>query len=417
MTLLPITIASCHRPDRFREACTAHGLTFERYGPAAEPKCTPAARVNPALALLDTPYTANWLRHYYNRQAAGVARVGMMHVPGALLTDDWGLVLTQPDENTGSFAVTSMSGFGWTPEQFSYMAEQGHLSAMPDGALALETGNRTRIKLAGTSALLSFPGAYTYGHWITDICARLELLTAQHDINAIDHFFLPGVSAWMFPFLAAYGVRQDRIIQLDKTHIYELEQLLVPTTMGQHHRDALPVQFARTVFHRLSSISSTWGRLPVWGKARKRSPLAFVLHTALTSAPGREIGNIAEIVALVEELGGQVLDPLKLPLPAFLNRIRESDLVIGQDSSALHNLAMAPRDLLVIQTEPRFNMLHPSIQEATGQRVGFMMAQADDAGVWTVRPRRLRTLIRWAREARLDTENPATPVRETEPQA
>ncbi|WP_262692285.1 glycosyltransferase family 61 protein [Kordiimonas aestuarii] len=395
MTLLPITVLPCANDKAFTACCKKRGLVFDAYGPAAEAKQSPAARANAALPLLDTPYTNNWLAQYYKRQARGANRIGLMHTGGVWLTDDWGLVL---DKTTG-FAITGLSGFGWTADQFDYMARQGHLKRTQDDVLALESKGLRRVQLPGTSALLSFPGAYTYGHWITDICARLELLAARQDINGIDRFFLPKVSAWMFPFLAAYGVRQDRIIELDKKQLFELDDLIIPTTLGQHHRGALPTRFAAQMYHRLASISAHWGRLPNWGEKRPRIPLALVKHTALTSAPGREIRNFDEVAALVEDLGGRVLDPLKLPLPAFLNRLRESDLVIGQDSSALHNLAMAPADLLVIQTEPRFNMLHASIQEATGKRVGFMEAQPLEGGGWQVNIRRLKTLIRRAGES------------------
>jgi capsular polysaccharide biosynthesis protein len=392
MTLLPLTLSPCRNAREFAAACKAHGLTFTPYGPAAEAKKTVAERHNGDLALLDTPFTTNWLEDYFKRQAGGVARVGILEATGALVTDDWGLVITRE----GGFVVNAISGFGWTQDQFNYMAEHSHLATGKDGTLALETDGRELVPLQGTAALLSFPGAYTYGHWITDMCGRLELLAAQYDITAIEHFLLPKRAPWMDPFLAAYGVPEDRIIELDKVRAYVPERLLVPTTLGQHHRGALPVRFARQVFRRLEGISRTWGRLPKWGKKIEDSPVIYVRHTALTSAPGRELANEDELIAVIEEMGGRVLDPLKLPLPAFLNRLREASLVVGLDSSALHNLAMAPADLIVIQTEPRFNMLHASIQEAKGKRVGFMRAEKGEDGTWSVAPKRLRTLIRQA---------------------
>ena len=397
MTLLPLNISPCHNPRLFRAACDENQLVFTPYARAAEPEQAVEARRNPGLALLDTEFTRNWLEDYFTRQARGVARVGVLEAKDCLVSDDWGLALTR----AGGFAITGMSGFGWTREQFDYMGAHGHLSTAQD-SLALDSAARTRVPLAGTAALLSFPGAYTYGHWITDMCGRLELLAAQHDIAAIDHFLLPATASWMAPFLAAYGVPADRVLELDKSHIHEVERLLVPTTLGQHHRGALPVAFARQVFRRLEGISRTWGRLPRWNKENAATaPLVYVRHTALTSAPGRELANEDALIAVVEAQGGRVLDPLKLPLPAFLNRLREAELVIGLDSSALHNLAMAPADLLVIQTEPRFNMLHASIQEATGKRVGFVRADATEAGSWTVSAKRFQTLIRQAREKRV----------------
>lgn len=392
MTLLLLSLDPCRNARRFAAACKTHGLSFAPYGPAAEAAVTTAERHNPGLALLDTPFTTAWLEDYFERQAGGVARVGTLEATNALVTDDWGLAIT-PD---GGFVINAMSALGWSQNHFNYMVKHGHLATGEDGTLALETEGRELVPLGGTAALLSFPGAYTYGHWITDICGRLELLTAQHDIMAINHFLLPKTAYWMEPFLAAYGVPKDRITELDKTRIFAPERLLIPTTLGQHHRGALPVTFARQVFRRLEGISHAWGRLPKWRKAPDAYPVAYVRHTALTSAPGREAANEEELIAVVESMGGRVLDPLKLPLPAFLNRLREAELVVGLDSSALHNLAMAPTDLMVIQTEPRFNMLHASIQEATGRRVGFVRADKGEDGRWTVRPKRLETLIRQA---------------------
>lgn len=392
MTLLPLTPALCPMPDQFAAACTSHGLDFKPYGPAYETLDLTARERREALTLLRSPFTNSWLQDYMRRQTTSNTRIGILEVNAVHVTDDWGLVL-QPES---SFLISSISGFGWTEDQFRYLASKGHISQLSDDNYAIDDTRRTRVSLNGTAALLSFPGAYTYGHWITDMCARLELLAANHDMAAIDHFLLPKHAKWMDPFLAAYGVPRERIVELDKSHIFKVSHLLMPTTLSQHHKGTLPVPFARQMFRRLAAISFGWGHQPRWRKSPPVAELVYIKHTALTSAPGRELANEDALIAVVEDMGGRVLDPLKLALPALLNRLREAKLVVGLDSSALHNLAMAPTDLMVIQTEPRYNMLHPSIQEATGKRVAFIKAEQDESDYWSVKPKRLRALIQGA---------------------
>lgn len=389
MTLLPLKPDLCHTPQEFDSARAAHGLGFKPYGRAYQAPALTTAERQEALTLLHSPFTNSWLTDYYRRQNASDIRIGILEARNVRVTDDWGLVLP----SDGSFLINSISGFGWTHDQFEYLAEMGHISRTADTSYALDISAHDSVTLQGIAALLSFPGAYTYGHWITDMCARLELLAANHDVAAIDHFLLPKHAKWMDPFLAAYGVPRERIVELDKSHIFEVSHLLMPTTLSQHHKGILPVTFARQMFRRLSAISYGWGHQPRWRKSPPVAELVYIKHTALTSAPGRELANEDALITVVEDMGGKVLDPLKLALPALLNRLREAKLVVGLDSSALHNLAMAPTNLMVMQTEPRFNMLHPSIQETIGKQVAFIKSDQDTRGRWIVRPRRLQSHI------------------------
>lgn len=376
----------------FDVLCAGIGGRYRPYERGFEAPQDVAVRTRDSLALFHNDLTQKWLERYFRFQSSGTTRLGVLEMRDALVHDDWGLVLSNQTVAGEQIALSSLHGFGWEENHLSYMAKNGYLAALKDGAYRLDDDRLERRTIKGRAALLAFPGVHTYGHWIVDVAARLELLVATEDMAAIDAFLLPTPAPWMLPFLAAYGVPIEKIIPLEKTTVFDVNHLILPTTLSQHEGGVVPVGFACRIFGRLSSISREWGRTPPRGKVAPRVPIMLIEHTAMTSRTGRELANADALRALVQKLGGEVVNPLKISLSALLMRLRHTELAIGLDSSALHNLAMAPSDLVVIQTEQRFNMLHPSIQEATAKRVGFIQAEQRADG-WHVDIPALEALI------------------------
>ncbi|WP_417456230.1 hypothetical protein [Kordiimonas sp.] len=392
----------CFRPikaataQEFDLLCTGVGAHFRPLERGFEAPVSALQRVNDRLPLFQNAVTKEWLDRYFRFQSSGTTRLGVLEARGALVHDDWGLTLSKKAQVAGEhIALSSLHGFGWEENHLGYMARNGFLAMQESGSYRLDDSRLERRRLEGRVALLSFPGVHTYGHWIVDVAARLELLNATEDLHAIDAFLMPTPAPWMLPFLAAYGVPSEKIVPLDKTTVFEMDRLLMPTTLSQHEGGVVPIGFAGQIFRRLGDISSTWGRTPPRGKPVPSVPIMLIEHTAMTSKTGRELENADALKSLILEMGGEVANPLKITLSALLMRLRHTKLALGLDSSALHNLAMAPCDLIAIQTAPRFNMLHPSIQEATGKRVGFIQADETPSG-WQVDLQAMKAMIREA---------------------
>lgn len=327
------------------------------------------------------------------RRLAG-RRIGVLHCKGCQLTHEWGLLWSTESR----LAICGIYGFGWTKEHFDYLARKGflHKTAAEGGFDRYLLRERTakRVALGGRSALLSFPGVYTFGHWIVDIPGRMELLNSLDKINEIEHFLLPRSNAWMEPFLAIYGISSDRIVQLNQESVYDVEDIVVPTILSHQIGGVVPIGFSQIIFEKLSAVCRHWSGLAE-DAAEDTHPrkVTLLLHSRMTSADGREIENQQELAALIREIGGRVLDPLSISLPGLANLMRGQKLLIGQDSSALHNVIFAPSDLIVIETKRRQNLLHHSIQDALNKRIGFVRA-LEQHGRWYVDIGALRKLLK-----------------------
>lgn len=354
--------------DAFNVLLAACGIRFEPYEAFYERHMQPEERYNPKLALTDDVYTTEWLSNYFHFQSYGTFRLGLLHVGEAWACHEWGLLVA----HKSGLAVNSIYGFGWSAEHFDHLVGEDALTPRPPSGYALNRAFKIE-RLAGTTAMLSFPGALIFGHWVIDIAGRLELLNALTDMNLIDHFLLPKVAGWMRPFLVAYGVLPDRIIELNSDTIYDLEDAVVPTGLTHQPGGGLPVAFSRLVFRRLAAVCREWGKLP----SSQTSPpnrLVMIEHTPMTSEPSRAIENVGAVGDLVKGLGGKCINPIGMPLGELASALHGAQLVIGEDSSALHNIVFAPADLLVLESE-RQNLLHAGVQEACNKRVAFLAAQ------------------------------------------
>lgn len=358
----------------FAAVLDREGMQFTPYSAFYEVETTPEDRFNPKLAVGGHDVTTNWLKRYFKYQSRGTNRLGVLSCANMRVTEEWGLAVAP-----SGLAVTGMHGFGWNFRHFGVLAGSSATTTKDQASFSLPVRDRKTVALEGTAAMLSFPGALTYGHWIVDVAGRMEILNALVDMNLIEHFLLPRVASWMRPFLVAYGIRPDRIVELDAGTIYEVPKLLVPTTLSHQPGGTLPIRLARVVFRRLAAINRQWGKT-TGRKKRAETPLVFLAHTRQTSGAGREIANLDQLLALVKEKKGKVVDPLQMSLADLAAELSGARLVVAQDSSVLHNIIFAPADILLIETERRHNLLHPSIQEAIGRRLAYFPCGKSDQG-------------------------------------
>ncbi|MCJ9428674.1 glycosyltransferase family 61 protein [Kordiimonas marina] len=392
MTDRRFTVDYAPHAENLHAALEENGLHFSAYTDYYDRRIRPERRFNENLALTDDAYTSAWLERYFDFQSRGTDRLGLLHAKDCWVTNEWGLVVMA----ASSLAVSGMYGFGWMDRHFDILESTGDvardaggftLTPMKDGA------ERQVLQLEGTSALLSFPGALTYGHWIVDVAGRMELLNALTDMNRINHFLLPKVAGWMRPFLVAYGILPDRIIELDSAHVYEPEELILPTTLSHQPGGGLPIAFSRLVFRRLAALARQWGkRKKDQTPAPKPGGLVFMDHKRMTAAPGRELRNASAVRDMILRMGGRTVDPLALSLAELTEALSGARLVVGEDSSALHNIIFAPAPVLVIETS-RQNLLHGAIQEACRRKVAFFQADEKPGG-WYADTDRLKTVIK-----------------------
>lgn len=320
--------------------------------------------------------TKKLLERYQKYRSSRNFRSGVYHLYNQKVFDNWGLVLSQAE---GSL-LNGSDGFGWPKGAFEFMARKGLLQLVDDSGGVLRFPDLVFDRTSRAAALLTFPGALTYGHWIVDIWGRIEILKRSGLFWKIEHFILPAPHRdWMNRFLKLFEIDESRVFLVDKVNGVFCEELFVPTVPTQSPGGIIPPELARSIFRPTASFINSWTLCP---RDADRAPL-FIIHKHLTSSRRRLLANADQVAQAVIEIGGRVIDPLEVEIGELLAEIRRASVVIGQDSSALHNLAFVGRDLIVIETEPRANLLHFCIQDALQNRITYVGARWIDEG-WVV---------------------------------
>lgn len=242
-------------------------------------------------------------------------------------------------------------------------------------------------------ALLSFPGAYTFGHWYVDVCPRLETLRRFFDLTSLK-FLVPGpLPGWAKAFLSAYGVEPEQLVELTDEGVIAVSKLIVPDLV--RNTDYLPPFPHLPTFHTLrAAMAPAAGDAVVGGQGEK----LFVIHSPMTSAGSRRtLSNTAELSALLAARGFRTVEPALMSFSDQVSVFRGARLIVGEDSSALHNIIFSnDASLCVLNGDGRVNYLHLSICQLLGHDCTYQICQADGANSFTCDPGQL---IDWIESA------------------
>lgn len=328
------------------------------------------------LFLLQDDFNIGIFRDYVRFKKDESLKHGAFFLDNVIVSDHWGLVRS-PMRN-GIFNLTP--GFGWMPDHLAHLISKGHVSEATKGNYLIHHDDAPKVTLNGLSALLSFPGALTFGHWIVDIWGRVEILKRLGVFHDFDHFLVPApISEWMRSFFAFFEIDANLIQPLSREKNYCCENLVIPTVPSQSSGGIIPASIFGNQFRLRSDYISRW--LPK-GHDEWSGPL-FLRHTPLTSDKNRALANALDAEAVILSNGGRVVDPVNIPIGELLQLIKQSSIVVGQDSSALHNIALVGKDLIVIETVTRRNMLHVSLQDIANKRVAYLTSK-NEQGLWKI---------------------------------
>jgi hypothetical protein len=261
--------------------------------------------------------------------------------------DGWGLAVRD-----GEVLISGQPDFGWSEDHISQVMRKIDLSCLTQ-LPKLDAGSRPYL------ALLSFPGAYTYGHWFIDILPRIETVLETYPKNEV-RFILPGpLPAWARPFLDVYGLSPADIIEIDQGERLHAPKLIIPGL--------------RRISDYLSPTphGSAFGRIRAYGHAQALGqsdlgPYLLVEHEAQTSIGQR--ATLDNFEALKQALAPHGFRPIKPASMTFNEQIAafsEAKIIIGEDSSALHNIIFSTNANVFVICG-RKNLLHLSISKLLG---------------------------------------------------
>ena len=257
--------------------------------------------------------------------------------------------------------------FGWS---------QGHVDIVVNGPVYQRPEDIVSMAPSGREfdAMVSFPGGYTYGHWLVDIVPRIEFLLQNFARQRLA-LILPGpLPAWTEPFLAPYDFAPDDLIQVVHGSRYRSAHFMLPS-LGRNS-DYLPPDPHLRAF---TTLRNHWLRPPVEGAARSR---LLVGHTPQTSSGLRStVGNFNELRQRLETEGFTTIFPAELTHEQQVAAFAAAEIIVGEDSSALHNIVYSTdARLVVINSAARKNLLHLSIAKLLGHRCRYMFCAEQPAG-------------------------------------
>ncbi|GJE61433.1 glycosyltransferase family 61 protein [Methylobacterium trifolii] len=276
----------------------------------------------------------------------------------------WGLPI-----NGKTPAVPLQTNWGWSQGFVNIV-----LSQYPESSIT----EPTEIASDDQTALLSFPGIFTYGHWIIDIGARLELLSRHYDLNKLKFIVPKPILKWSIPYLRAFSVQDDQLVGIGGKSIVQVKNLVIPALMRVN--DYLPDNPHRISLGRIRDYGASYEEIVI----RKK---LFVKHVPQTSHGTRPtLGNVNEIEVFLRNRGFEVIEPASMGIEEQIHFFRSAAVIVGEDSSALHNCVWSSSNvkLVVLSSAKRINLLHQSITRLLDQPCDYVYGMASDEKTFVI---------------------------------
>lgn len=188
------------------------------------------------------------------------------------------------------------------------------------------------IRVSGSVGVLTTRGSENYYHFLTDVLPRLELLRRAG--AAPESFLVNRQTRFQRDLLDHLGLTADRCLGSDTYPHLQADELVVPSLPDDNLRTPRwIVPWLRAQFLP-ASVAAPHRRLYVGRGATK--------HT-------RRVDNEPELLAALEPLGFEAIDPGALPPTDQVRAFAEAECVVGPHGAGLTNLAFAPPGAAVVE--------------------------------------------------------------------
>jgi capsular polysaccharide biosynthesis protein len=330
------------------------------------------------LCLENTHRTHIVLENYLKSRKLPPYPLGMYLFKDCTVFRGWGFALSLDE------VICSLPGFGWDSTHLKIADEKNRLNNI--ASLQENKGHNLH-----SAALITFPGAFTYGHWLVDIPFRLFFLD-ELKVADVDYYLFGGPPKnWMLALLGLFAVDVRKVIWLDESSFCKVERLAIPTTLSYSNNGALPPHLLSSVFSKIKLNNKI---------VTARNNIVFVVHRSITSSDRRVWINQDYVAEFLMNIGVTVHDPAISTLEETIDIFSKAKLVIGQDGSGLHNCLFSDADCVVIETEPRSNIIHTSIQDANNNKICYIGCDVTKSGTFYLPNDKLSFLCKIIEDAR-----------------
>ncbi len=210
----------------------------------------------------------------------------------------------------------------------------------------------------GVYFYLGSVGSFNYGHWLVDDLPRLEgffvlrRLYPSRTITILLPGYDPQINEVRRRMIALALGRDDRwrAVFYDRKRVYAVPHLYFATPCSQEPYGKSPegVAAVRSRFLKLTRIARAEAAIRRMA-ARHDGRRLFVDRS---SARGRTLVNRAEIVAMMERRGFEVIDPEQYSPRQQIVRFARAEVIVGLAGAAMTNTIFSPPGARILTIAP-----------------------------------------------------------------
>lgn len=213
--------------------------------------------------------------------------------------------------------------------------------------------------------VLTAPGFRVYGHWLLDFLPRLVLAKKYLDRSEEKvPIITRKIPHWAWPFIDALSLRDD-ISEHDKYRGVVLGEAIVPLAPKEgevYSESALFEAFSQLKQYLFSQPATRYKRMKERYGDNCFDKVLIVRRKPPYASNQRELGE------KLEKIGFISVDPQEYSLAEQARIFSTASIVVGEDGSALHNIAFCQPGTQVMMwgRSDRINLRHLSVARAAG---------------------------------------------------
>jgi len=193
-------------------------------------------------------------------------------------------------------------------------------------------------KVRGRVAVLATFSGRGFGHWMSDVLPRIEILRAGGiDLESVAGFYVNEcVATFHFTTLEAAGIPRSKLLQNQWNPHVQAEELIVPSHAGE---------LASTPLWAHHFLRRTL--MPGGSKLTGNEPTRIYIHRQ--NNLHRKVTNDTGIVALLQKLGFAIIDPENLSLAEQTACYAAARVIVAPHGSGLGNLVFCEPGAKVVE--------------------------------------------------------------------
>ncbi|MDZ4316520.1 MAG: glycosyltransferase family 61 protein [Azonexus sp.] len=237
---------------------------------------------------------------------------------------------------------------------------------------ALPYGNATPIDLevvetyGKPSVLLRKHGDSNYGHWLIELCTRIQYfktLFPNDQWDVIVSYNPAELKQIRIDSLAWLGIDENRIKWADyRPRVFQELYFITSNSIHSHTHDAAALLNLRDcALQRSREIS--------------KGPRLFV---ARRSSLRRRILNEESVLDLCKKFGLNVIFPEEFNLDEQVSIFSHAEIIVGISGAALTNILFAPKNCNILALTPNqgFELFFWDIANIVGQKFSFLFGES-----------------------------------------